>query len=151
MHQTDESPSPQEVLASMLDFFAASADDQSRTVDDYYRVCQARRCAAHLHDPLVELTEALGEYADCCTTTERSAEAFFVGPLPKEVVLRMRELSKQAEAMLADQSKLFAVEYLGRSEWQGLRELARRGLEQWSHSRPRVRMSFYELMCQVVD
>jgi len=164
MNQSPESPSTQEILASMLDFFAASPDEQIRTLENYYRECELHaaatqatrpphfRATPHLHDPLVELAEALDSYTDCCTTEVYSGTSFFVGPLPKDVVLVMHELSKKVDSiLLSDQKKMFAPGALRMGEWQEVRQLASNGLEKWARQRPLHELGLYELMCHVAD
>ena len=164
MSQPSESPSTQEILASLLDFFAASPEDQSRTLGNYYKECEERaaatretrqppeRATPHLHDPLVELTEALWECSSSCTTQICSETTFFVGPLPKDLVLVMCELSEKVDSiLLSDQKKMFAPGALHMSEWQEVRQLASNGLEKWATQRPLRQLGLSELLCHVAD
>jgi hypothetical protein len=91
MSQSGESPSTEEILASLLDFFAASPEDQSRKLSDYHKVCEECDVPPHIDDPLVELAEALFEYSGNCTTTQKHPDTFFVGPLSQDVVLVMQK------------------------------------------------------------
>jgi hypothetical protein len=152
MSGSSEQPSTQEILVSLLDFFAASPQEQSRRLGNYQDECSLRGFPAHLHDPLVELAEALETYASACSPREEHPETFYVGPLPAEVVSLMHELSRTINSLLvSDQKEFFAMEFLGKPEWQTVRELAQKGLAQWGELKPKVSLSLFETMCQVVD
>jgi hypothetical protein len=152
MNPSAESPSTKEILASLLNFFAASPEEQSRRLGDYRKTCDDRGMTRHLHDPLVELAEALYEYGESCTTTEGHPAAFFVGPLPPDVVSVTHELSSQLYSMLRSNiERLFVVECLNKAQWQAVRELAGKALTRWGSFRPAVQLGLYELMCHVAD
>lgn len=152
MSHSSESPSTREELASLLDFFAASAKEQVRRLDDYRDECSRRGYPAHIHDPLVELAEALETYASACSPREEHPETFYVGPLPVNVVSLMHELSRKINSLLVSEQKVFfAVEFLEKAEWRDVRELARKGVAAWGGLKPKVSLSLFETMCQVVD
>ena len=77
---------------------------------------------------------------------------FYVGPLPANVVSLMHRLGRRVGSLLAsDLKEFFAVEFLGKTEWRSVRELAREGLAQWDRLEPKTSLSLFETMCHVAD
>jgi hypothetical protein len=146
-----ESPGTIAILVNLLRFFQASATEQVETLAHYDQAC-AEKGAPHLHDPLIELTEALYTYCGAAVSAPHHPDSFFVGPLPKEAVRLMQELSALAEKLLiSNLQTLFSRDVLDRPEWQRVRALANAGLHQLGDLATQTPSSLYDLMCYVAD
>src|SRR6266446_5485971 len=93
-------PSRLELLAGLLRFFTAPAEDQLRLLEEYTSLCEKDGgVPPHVDDPFVELAGGLWS---CCRTCGTGPSFGITGP-PEEVELLVRELASLVSLMLGSE------------------------------------------------